>query len=396
MNILIFGHCNFGTIDVEECFKDSGYRYLYVESDSYKDRVNKDFDVLFEKVFEKGIENQKYDCVFTFNYSPIISNNCNKRNIPYISFVYDSPQVQLYSYTVINTCNYIFIFDKTQYYELKKEGISTVYYAPLAVNINRINRMINENKNCENRFKADISFVGSMYNEKHNLYDRLSGVTEYTKGYLEALIQCQRRVYGYFFLEDMLNKEIIDDMIRAYPVDTNKDGVETIEYLYANYFLARKLAYEDRFNILKLLGATFGDKYKVNLYTPNKTPELRNVNNMGPIDYYNDMPYVFNNSLINLNITLRSIKSGIPLRAMDICGAGGFLLSNYQADFYDFFVPGEDIVLYDSIDDLISKCKYYLTHDSEREQIAKNGYEKVANAHTYNIRFKEIFNIVFN
>ena len=77
-------------------------------------------------------------------------------------------------------------------------------------------------------------------------------------------------------------------------------------------------------------------------------------------------------------------------------GAGGFLLSNYQADFYDFFVPGEDIVLYDSIDDLISKCKYYLTHDSEREQIAKNGYEKVANAHTYNIRFKEIFNIVFN
>lgn len=194
----------------------------------------------------------------------------------------------------------------------------------------------------------------------------------------------------------MLNKEIIDDMIRAYPVDTNKDGVETIEYLYANYFLARKLAYEDRFNILKLLGATFGDKYKVNLYTPNKTPELRNVNNMGPIDYYNDMPYVFNNSLINLNITLRSIKSGIPLRAMDICGAGGFLLSNYQADFYDFFVPGEDIVLYDSIDDLISKCKYYLTHDSEREQIAKNGYEKVANAHTYNIRFKEIFNIVFN
>lgn len=60
--------------------------------------------------------------------------------------------------------------------------------------------------------------------------------------------------------------------------------------------------------------------------------------NKGPIDYYNEMPYVFNNSRINLNITLRSIKSGIPLRAMDICGAGGFLLSNYQADFYDFLL----------------------------------------------------------
>ena len=34
-----------------------------------------------------------------------------------------------------------------------------------------------------------------------------------------------------------------------------------------------------------------------------------------------------------------ALKSGIPLRCMDICGAGGFLLSNYQADLYDVFVP---------------------------------------------------------
>ena len=117
---------------------------------------------------------------------------------------------------------------------------------------------------------------------------------------------------------------------------------------------------------------------------------------MGCIDYYSEMPYVFNESKINLNITLRSIKSGIPLRAMDICGAGGFLLSNYQADFYDFFTPGEDIVLYESIDDMLNKCKYYLAHDSERERIAKNGRARIEQAHTYDIRFEEIFNIVFN
>ena len=108
------------------------------------------------------------------------------------------------------------------------------------------------------------------------------------------------------------------------------------------------------------------------------------------------MPYVFNNSRINLNITLRSIKSGIPLRAMDICGAGGFLMSNYQADFYDYFTPGEDIILYESTEDMLNKCKYYLTHDSERERIAKNGRARIEEAHTYDIRFEEIFNIVFN
>ena len=38
---------------------------------------------------------------------------------------------------------------------------------------------------------------------------------------------------------------------------------------------------------------------------------------------------MFANSKVNLNITLRNIKTGIPLRALDIMGAGGFLLTNY-------------------------------------------------------------------
>ena len=108
------------------------------------------------------------------------------------------------------------------------------------------------------------------------------------------------------------------------------------------------------------------------------------------------MPYIFNNTRINLNITLRSIKSGIPLRGMDVMGAGGFLMSNYQADYYDWFVPGEDMVMYESVDDLSDKCRYYLTHDNERRQIAANGYGKISEFHTYDVRFKEMFDVVFN
>lgn len=107
------------------------------------------------------------------------------------------------------------------------------------------------------------------------------------------------------------------------------------------------------------------------------------------------MPYVFNNSRINLNISLRSIRSEIPLRAMDIMGCNGFLLSNYQADFYDFFVPGEDMAVFESKEDLINKCDYYLEHDNERRQIAANGFGKVNEFHTYKVRLKEIFDVVF-
>ena len=395
MNVLIFYNYNFGIEDVKECFEKKEYKFKMVWSEQLDQRKSTEFDDVFEKEFDDGIDGRAFDCVFTFNYSPVVSNNCNKRSVPYISIVYDSPQILLYSYTIINPCNYVFIFDKIQYMELSNEGIKTVYYAQLAVNTERLKRMFKNEDMAKSQFYAgDISFIGSMYNEKHNLYERLNGINDYTKGYLEAIMKVQRSIYGYFFLEDMLMGDVLNEMLRVCPVEPNKDGAETVEYVYANYFLARKMATDERMDILSRLGRELGKQNKVNLYTPDSSVKFINVNNRGTVDYYNEMPYVFRNSKINLNITLRSIKSGIPLRCMDICGAGGFLLSNYQEDLYDVFVPGEDMVIYDSIDDLIAKCKYYLSHDAERRQIAQNGFGKIEERHT--VRFEEIFNIVFN
>ena len=102
---------------------------------------------------------------------------------------------------------------------------------------------------------------------------------------------------------------------------------------------------------------------------------------------------VYNQSKIDLNITLRSIERGIPLRAFDIMGAGGFLLSNYQADLLEMFVPGEEFVYYEDKEDLLRKVDYYLTHEREREAIAKNGHDKVAAAHTYRHRVREMLTI---
>ena len=382
MNVLIFYNYNFGIEDVKECFEKKEYRFKVVWSEQLNQRKCTELDDIFEKEFDEGVDGRAFDCVFTFNYSPVISNNCNKRNVPYISIVYDSPQILLYSYTIINPCNYVFIFDKTQYMELSNEGIETVYYCPLAVNTDRLKRMFNDEYEVKNELYAgDISFIGSMYNEKHNLYDRLCGVNDYTKGYLDAIMKVQRSIYGYFFLEDMLKGDVLDEMMRVCPVKPNEDGVETVQYVYANYFLARRMATDERTDILSRVGRELGRENKINLYTPDASVRFINVNNKGTVDYYNEMPYVFRNSRINLNITLRSIKSGIPLRCMDICGAGGFLLSNYQADLYDVFVPGEDMVIYDSIDDLMNKCKYYLSHDAERRQIAQNGFGKIENIH---------------
>lgn len=151
MNILIFEYYNFGIEDVKEILTKKGHKYKSIESELIKERVSPEFDSIFEKAYEEGVDGKPFDCVFTFNYSAVISNNCKKVNLPYIAWVYDSPHVMLYSYTLINPCNYVFIFDKTQYLELKNAGIDTVYYAPLAVNIDRMKRMLDskDDKNAQ-------------------------------------------------------------------------------------------------------------------------------------------------------------------------------------------------------------------------------------------------------
>lgn len=327
-------------------------------------------DTKFEKYFDEKI-NDSYDMVFTFNYFPIISICCNKYNIKYVSWVYDSPHVNLFSYTVINPCNYIFIFDKELCMEFMNSGITTVHYLPLAANPKNIA--------SDSRYKCDASFVGSLYDEpKHQLFKKFDPVSDYTKGYLDAMIEAQLRVYGYFMLKELLTKEIVDDLQKAVPYTPNSDGVETDTYVYSNYFIARRVTEIERKRLID--------------YVSNICDFKLFTHSHNPVDYYNDMPKVFASSKINLNITLKSIKSGIPLRAFDIMSANGFLLTNFQLDFMDFFVPGEDFVYYDNLDDAVKKVQYYLTHDSEREQIATNGFMKIKEYHTFEHRVKEILN----
>ena len=166
-------------------------------------------------------------------------------------------------------------------------------------------------------------------------------------------------------------------------------GVETLEYIFAHYVIDRKITQIER---KKLLSAAAMHS-RLRLYTLDSSAVITNATNMGPVSYTTEMPLIFHNSKINLNISLRSIRSGIPLRCMDILGAGGFLLTNYQADLFEHFTSDMDFVYYEDENDMLSKIDYYLTHDKKRKEIAANGYEKVLKSHTFTKRFAEILEL---
>ena len=387
MNILIYEHNHFGIDDLKEVLTKMGHSFKLVSNYDLSERKDSKFEKEFFKLYEEG----KYDFVFTFNYYPIVSNCCQKINKPYLCLIYDSPHINTYSYTLINSCNHVFTFDSADFFFFRDRGINTINYIPLPVNTSRLER---QTKLPNPHFASDISFVGALYNEKHNFYERLvdSKISDYTKGFLEGIMAAQEHIYGNFLLESLICGPILDDMMDKMPAKPNADGVETSSYIYANYFLSRKITSNERMHILEKLDKTLASKYKVNLYTHTPPKNLKHINCYGAIDYINDMPQVFKNSKINLNITLKSIKTGMPLRCIDILGSNGFLLTNYQEDILRHFTDGVDLVIYEDYDDLIRKCDYYLEHDNKREEISHNGFMKVSKNHSY----EKVLNTMFN
>lgn len=110
---------------------------------------------------------------------------------------------------------------------------------------------------------------------------------------------------------------------------------------------------------------------------------IEGVCNLGIASYTEKMPRVFHRSKINLNITLRSILAGVPLRVLDILAAGGFLITNYQSEIAEYFEDGVDLVIAGTPEEMVQKTAYYLEHDEERKAIAINGQKKVLENFAY-------------
>ncbi|HKL80786.1 MAG TPA: glycosyltransferase, partial [Mobilitalea sp.] len=283
----------------------------------------------------------------------------------------------------------IFIFDGELYLQMKNVfKAETVYYLPLAVNVDRLDRLIDSNEDRE-KYSTEVSFVGNLY-DKRNHYDEIPKLPEYLRGYFDGIMKSQMKIYGYNFIKEMISDDIMEELEKYISIRPGTNYVGDIKDIFADRFLNAKITGMERRRLLAMLS----EVYDVNLYTDSDSSGLPKVHNKGYIDYYKVMPKTFRYSRINLNITLRTIKSGIPLRIFDVLGAGGFLITNYQGDIEKYFEIGKDLICYESEEDLLDKVQYYLQHEDERRQIAENGYLKVKQYHNYEVRLKEILRIV--
>ena len=380
--------------DIIEGFEENGHEVIAMEDEMYDKNL-----VPAEAVgrLAKFLQDNPADMVFTVNFFPTVSEVCRIFHIPYASWSVDSPVLELFTKSVENECNHIFLFDRMQVLEVGKHQKNT-HHLPLAANIRHKDNVLREaDEKKRAKYRSGLSFVGSLYSEK-SPYDGLDmrKVSAYTKGYLEGLMAAQEQVYGWFFLEEALSDEAVRDVAKNagnfYPVFSNlhDETYLTDKALLAQFYMGNKIAANERFHVMDRLSRRF----PVALYTASDTSRLPRVENRGTVKTLTQMPIVFCESDINLNITAKQIRSGLPFRIFDVLSCGGFLITNYQNELPEFFNMGEELVSYGSYEELEELTAYYLEHKEERKNIARAGYEAVKKRHSFPLRISQMLEMI--
>lgn len=369
--------------DMAESLVRLGYNVICCNMAFSNYEEDKEFCVVLERLFEE----QECDCFISFDFFPLIAKCAEHLQKVYISWVYDTPHLTLFSPSVQSQYVKLFIFDKNQYKEMINRKQTGLYHMPLAVNTERL---VGQLGDLEGKiyYNNEISFVGSLY--ENNLYRQIQYLPDYLRGYMEGIILAQQKVYGYNFVQEIMDEKISLELEKYVKMNLDDSYQVPVSKLYANMLNAEVTA-RDRETLLEIAA----DEGQVTLYSGSQYAGTRIIQ-QGIVDYENGMPKVFRSSKINLNITLRSITSGIPLRALDIMGAGGFLMSNYQPELAECFIDGQDMVLFDSPEDMRWKINYYLQHDEKRQQIAQNGFEKVKKEFSYDIQLKKMLQLALD
>lgn len=351
------------------------FKNLNIEYEEFAmEMKNYHADALFAGKFIETIHSREIRAVISYDYFPMISMICEMNKIPYLSWIYDCPQYTLLSKTLINSCNYIFCFDRIYTEYLKAMGAVNCYHYPLA-GVQSFSDYIKKEENeqiCRHaKYRCDISFIGNLYNEDKNRLQKAE-LTPYTAGYVEGLIQSQLRVYGYNFLKDALDDMVMEEVVRKCNLRLGEEYMQNKHQLAADA-VGMEVSSRERERVLQKLSSS----YSVTLYTSSKLPESLTAKNLevkGYADYQTEVPLIYHNSKINLNITSKTIESGIPQRVFDILSCGGFCLTNYQPEIAEYFVDGEELVMYTGMEDMMDKVEYYLKHEEERKRIAGKGY----------------------
>jgi spore maturation protein CgeB len=349
------------------------YRYIHIDHDNY------DYEA-FIRGFMQEIATFKPDFVLTVNHLGFdregrLTELLSTMEIPYVSWYVDSPTVILSSgrQNISPWCN-LFVWDRDYIADVKAHGYYHADYLPLAT-LSDLFRPIPLPE------AHDVGFVGSsmVYSTHKNLRSFVF------RQDLLTLVDTTARA----FLE--LDSRYVGDAIARLEANGVRFGFDTTDQRddFEAAVLWRSTQIYRKSGILQLAPfypTIFGD--------PNWDNVLDNRFRIErEVMYYDGLAELYNQCRINFNMTSRQMKNAVNQRVFDVPACGRFLLTDYKSQLDEIFEPGE-VVCFREIGEISDLVRFYLTHDTERNEIARRGRERILQKDTYIHRLREMIDIM--
>lgn len=354
---------------------------LYEKSMEYVEEHEEEYEN-----FGLFLQSQKPDVVISTIFFQIVAAYTHELGIKYAVYGMDSPHYAAWvpEYPRLDNV-YLFHFDSREVERFQSCGYTNVTYLPLAAGVTWADT-IHTSGVDRKKFGSAVSFVGGLYGD--NPFDTCAGrfpqpVQEHIWNRLENsafLWDGKER------LQEGVSEELLRICQTVTPELCNPGFAMGDDYYFRQWTLARKLSNIER----TLLFEQVAGQYDFRLYTREKEVVPESIHRYPPVNAMTEQLKVFQSSGVNLNVTLRSIESGVPLRVFDILSVGGFVLTDYRKDAEELFREDEEIVMFRTPEEMMDKLAFYTTHETERNRIAKNGHRRARAEYSYERMLEEI------
>lgn len=206
----------------------------------------------------------------------------------------------------------------------------------------------------------------------------------------------QYKFYDEFFIFDMsYSKELFKNNVKSVtwlpfafnesliPAPGENENTKDFDIIFAGFGSPERIAFFENIVKLGFKIKLIGNHWKKSKLLNDKATLLPNISPEEIFKHYS-------NAKIGININHKQSITGVNGRTFELCGFQLFQLTDFRKDLIKLYNIGEELVVYENMDDLENKVAYYLKNDTEREKIAAAGMIRTIKDHTYQKRMKYV------
>ena len=333
--------------------------------------------------FEAACLKHRPRFLFSINFSPELAFLCSRYQLPYLSWTVDPlprQRFRLYPGTDVTCCR-VFCHQRALVDRFRGLGFRSARFLPLAAPDRRVpvaDRSRLESEHCS------VSFVGqSLIREKVSAQAALREAGGDTESLDEAEAWLQQLACSEADAPDFLGLATRPDLIlpslRALAESGRLEPDQMIDLLDG------WLAHEVRRARVRALTA-----YGLQTYGDDGWSCIAG-NYRGFARHYDQLNWVYAASKANLDLPRVYQRDIVTMRVFDVMACGGVLLSEWQEDLADWFVPGEHLMMYRSTAEMVETVSDLLAiSPMERQAMGHAARNRVISQHRLTSRVEEM------